>query len=82
MAAEIEWQGIVAEDDAGQRLDQFLAEPLGSRARAARLIAAGLVTVSGRAVQKRHLVTSGEEVVVTAERLGRAPLPALHLHSE
>src|ERR1700727_73622 len=74
MAAEIEWQGTVAQDDAGQRLDQFLAAPLGSRARAARLIAAGLVAVSGRAVQKRHLVTSGEEVVVTAERLGRAPV--------
>jgi 23S rRNA pseudouridine1911/1915/1917 synthase len=74
MPAEIEWQGTVAEDDAGQRLDQFLAEPLGSRARAARLIGAGLVAVSGRAVQKRHLVTAGEQVVVTAERLGREPV--------
>jgi 23S rRNA pseudouridine1911/1915/1917 synthase len=74
MPAEIEWKGTVAEDDAGQRLDQFLAEPLGSRARAARLIAAGLVAVSGRPVQKRHLVRSGEQVVVTAERFGRAPV--------
>jgi len=74
MAAEIEWEGSVAPADTGQRLDQFLAQPLGSRARAARLIAAGLVSVSGRAVRKRHLVAGGERVVVTAERLGRVPV--------
>jgi 23S rRNA pseudouridine1911/1915/1917 synthase len=74
MAAEIEWQGTVAEDDAGQRLDQFLAQPLGSRARAARFIASGLVAVSGRAVQKRYLVATGDQVVVDAERLGRTPV--------
>ena len=61
-------------EDAGQRLDQFLAEPLGSRARAARLIEAGLVEVDGRAVQKRHMVAAGERVVVAAETLGRAPV--------
>ena len=48
---------IVVDDDAAdQRLDQFLAGPLGSRARAARMIAAGLVRVDGRRVLKRHAV--------------------------
>jgi 23S rRNA pseudouridine1911/1915/1917 synthase len=72
--AELEWQGTVAAADAGLRLDQFLADPLGSRARAARLISSGLVEVDGRSVQKRHLVTSGEQVIVKQERLGRAPV--------
>jgi 23S rRNA pseudouridine1911/1915/1917 synthase len=71
--AEIEWEGTVGGDDAGQRLDQFLAEPLGSRARAARLIGAGLVRLDGRTVQKRRLVNAGERVVVTAETLGQMP---------
>ena len=71
--AEIEWEGTVGADDAGQRLDQFLAERLGSRARAARLIGAGLVRVDGRPVQKRRLVHAGEQVVVTAEALGEVP---------
>ncbi|MCL2418040.1 MAG: RluA family pseudouridine synthase, partial [Conexibacteraceae bacterium] len=67
---ELEWEGTVGPDDAGLRLDQFLAEPLGSRARAARLISAGLVEVDGRAVQKRHLVSAGEHIVVTGEDAG------------
>jgi 23S rRNA pseudouridine1911/1915/1917 synthase len=54
----------VGPDDVGRRLDQFLAEPLGSRAQAARLISEGAVTVDGRAVQKRHLVSPGEEIIV------------------
>ena len=52
------------EADAGERLDSFLAEPLGSRARAQRLIEAGAVTVDGAAVPKRHRMTPGEAVVV------------------
>ena len=71
--AEIEWEGTVGGGDAGQRLDQFLAAPLGSRARAARLIGAGLVQLDGRPVQKRRLVHAGEQVVVTAETLGQMP---------
>ncbi len=71
--AEIEWEGTVGGDAAGQRLDQFLAEPLGSRARAARLIGAGLVRLDGRTVQKRRLVNAGEQVVVTAETLEVVP---------
>ena len=49
MGLEIEWEGTVGPDAAGQRLDQFLAEPLGSRARAARLIESGLVELDGHA---------------------------------
>jgi 23S rRNA pseudouridine1911/1915/1917 synthase len=50
--------------DAGERLDAFLAKPLGSRARAQRLIEAGAVLVDGAAVPKRHRVAAGEVVVV------------------
>jgi 23S rRNA pseudouridine1911/1915/1917 synthase len=62
------------EADAGERLDSFLAGPLGSRARAQRLIEAGAVTVDGAAVPKRHRMTSGEVVVVDedADRLPEA----------
>jgi 23S rRNA pseudouridine1911/1915/1917 synthase len=52
------------EADAGERLDAFLAAPLGSRARAQRLIEAGAVLVDGVAVPKRHRVATGEVVVV------------------
>jgi 23S rRNA pseudouridine1911/1915/1917 synthase len=73
---EIEWQGAVGEDDAGLRLDQFLGEHVGSRARAARLIEAGLVEVDGRAVQKRYAVAGGELVVVVREQIAATePLP-------
>jgi 23S rRNA pseudouridine1911/1915/1917 synthase len=50
---------------AGARLDRFLGEPLGSRARAQALIEAGAVTVDGRAVAKRHVLAAGETVLVT-----------------
>ncbi len=53
----------------GERLDAVLAEPLGSRTRAARLIAAGSVTVDGATVAKRHLVREGEEIAVDAEAI-------------
>jgi 23S rRNA pseudouridine1911/1915/1917 synthase len=52
----------VSGDDAGQRLDALLAEPLGSRSRAARLIDAGAVTVGGRVRAKRHVVAEGDVV--------------------
>ena len=71
---EPEWEGSVPPEAAGLRLDQFLAEPLGSRARAARLIAAGLVRVEGRSVPKRHHVAAGERVIVQAEALSPAPV--------
>jgi 23S rRNA pseudouridine1911/1915/1917 synthase len=49
------------------RLDRFLSEPLGSRARAQALIDAGKVRVDGRARPKRHAVRAGETIVVDAE---------------
>ncbi len=55
---------VVDAEQQGMRLDQLLGPALGSRARAARLIGAGRVTVDGRVVQKRHLVSAGERVVV------------------
>src|SRR3954469_23172532 len=49
---------------AGARLDAFLAGPLGSRARAQRLIEDGAVRVDGAVVPKRHRVSAGETVTV------------------
>jgi 23S rRNA pseudouridine1911/1915/1917 synthase len=51
-------------EDEGTRLDAFLAGPLGSRARAQRLIEAGAVLVEGRPAPKRHLMAAGERVTV------------------
>jgi len=60
---------------AGARLDQYLAGPLGSRARAQRLIDAGCVRVDGAVVPKRHRVAAGELVEV-APAPAPAPAPA------
>ena len=63
-------------DDEGTRLDAFLAGPLGSRARAQRLIAAGAVLVDGETAPKRHLVTAGQLVTVDEpEEAPAADLP-------
>jgi 23S rRNA pseudouridine1911/1915/1917 synthase len=53
---------------AGVRLDRFLSEPLGSRARAQVAIDTGLVTVDGRLRPKRYSVRAGERVVVLPAR--------------
>jgi 23S rRNA pseudouridine1911/1915/1917 synthase len=50
--------------DAGERLDRLLAGPLGSRARAQRLIEVGAVSVDGRDRSKHHRVVAGERIVV------------------
>jgi 23S rRNA pseudouridine1911/1915/1917 synthase len=63
----------IGEDEAGRRLDHVLAEPLGSRSRAQRLIDAGLVTVDGQARPKRHVVSAGEVVEVRDEARDTAP---------
>lgn len=63
MAAELEIP--VPEDASGVRLDRFLAEPLGSRARAQALIDSGRVRVDGRPRPKRHLVQAGERIAVS-----------------
>ncbi|HEY8584865.1 MAG TPA: RluA family pseudouridine synthase [Capillimicrobium sp.] len=62
----------VPDEAAGQRLDHLLAEPLGSRSRAQRLIDAGRVTVNGEARPKRHLLAPGDVVEVADD----APPPA------
>ncbi len=54
----------VPPEAAGERLDAFLAVPLGSRSRAQRLLDEGRVTVDGAARPKRHLVRAGAVVVV------------------
>ncbi|HEV3002519.1 MAG TPA: RluA family pseudouridine synthase [Solirubrobacteraceae bacterium] len=48
----------------GERLDALLAETLGSRSRAARLIDEGRVTVDGAVRPKRHRVSPGELIEV------------------
>src|SRR5689334_10082805 len=63
----------VGPEDAGARLDAFLAAPLGSRARAQRLIDEGAVRVDGAAVPKRHRVGAGE--TVTVDEPAAAPAP-------
>src|ERR1019366_5240368 len=59
----------VSSEQAGTRLDQFLAAPLGSRAHAQSLIDAQRVRVDGRPRPKRHLVRTGELVEVEEEQL-------------
>jgi 23S rRNA pseudouridine1911/1915/1917 synthase len=56
----------------GERLDQLLAGPLGSRSAAQRLIDAGLVTVDGEPRPKRHRVAAGERVEVAPEPAAEA----------
>jgi 23S rRNA pseudouridine1911/1915/1917 synthase len=51
-------------EDAGARLDAFLAGPVGSRAQAQRLIEDGAVRVDGAVVPKRHRIGAGETVTV------------------
>jgi 23S rRNA pseudouridine1911/1915/1917 synthase len=64
--SEPELSLTVGDDDAGTRLDRFLAQPLGSRSRAVGLIDAGRVTVDGAARQKRYVLEVGSVVVVAA----------------
>lgn len=52
----------VAEGDAGERLDRFLAGSFGSRAAAQKAIDAGLVQVDGEQRPKRWTVSAGEVV--------------------
>jgi 23S rRNA pseudouridine1911/1915/1917 synthase len=54
----------VGSDEAGQRLDALLAESLGSRSRAARLIDEGRVLVGGEVRPKRYRVEEGDVIEV------------------
>ncbi len=49
----------------GERLDTFLADHVGSRSTAAKLIAEGSVSVDGRPRLKRHTVSAGQTVTVS-----------------
>ena len=60
----------VPAEAAGERLDAFLAGPLGSRSQAARLIEAGLVLVDGTAARKGQRLRGGEDVAVLGEERG------------
>jgi 23S rRNA pseudouridine1911/1915/1917 synthase len=62
-----------APEAAGERLDAFLAGPLGSRARAQRLIEDGRVLVDGSARQKRHKLAGGEVITVEEQTPPAAP---------
>jgi 23S rRNA pseudouridine1911/1915/1917 synthase len=52
----------VPESSSGERLDRFVAELVGSRGAAERLIASGGVLVDGSAQAKSHRLSGGEEV--------------------
>jgi 23S rRNA pseudouridine1911/1915/1917 synthase len=58
----------VSPDQAGTRLDRFLADQAGSRAAAQGLIEAGQVRVNGMLRPKRHLLHAGD--VVQADGVG------------
>jgi 23S rRNA pseudouridine1911/1915/1917 synthase len=60
---------------AGERLDAFLAGPLGSRSQAARLIDAGGVRVDGVVRAKGHRVAEGERVEVDEPAPPEPPPP-------
>jgi 23S rRNA pseudouridine1911/1915/1917 synthase len=60
-------------DAAGQRLDAFLAAPVGSRSQAARLIEGGLVRVDGEAARKGVRVRGGERLMVLDEQRAADP---------
>jgi 23S rRNA pseudouridine1911/1915/1917 synthase len=66
----------VSEEDAGQRLDRFLAKRLSrlSRTRIQELIAQGRVLAAGAAARASHRVSEGESVQI--EIAERAPLAA------
>jgi 23S rRNA pseudouridine1911/1915/1917 synthase len=61
---------------AGTRLDVFLAEHVGSRSRAQRLIEAGRVRVDGAPVPKRRTLAGGELVEVDEDASPAAAPPA------
>jgi 23S rRNA pseudouridine1911/1915/1917 synthase len=67
---------LVPPDAAGQRLDRYLAEHIGSRAQAARWIGLGAVILDGAPAQKSHILLGGERIEL------EAPVPAQELVEE
>jgi len=64
---------LVPREAAGERLDQFLAARLGSRARAQRWIEEGMVTRGGIPARKNDRVRGGETIEVREPPLATAP---------
>jgi len=62
-----------APEDAGSRIDAFLAAPLGSRSRAQRLLEAGAVTVDGRTVVKSAKLAGDETIAIDESLEAEAP---------
>ena len=60
-------------ESAGSRIDVIVGAIAGSRTRAQRWIAGGLVTVDGEQVAKRHVVAAGETVRITEPEEPAAP---------
>jgi 23S rRNA pseudouridine1911/1915/1917 synthase len=58
---------LVPPEAAGERLDQFLAAAIGSRAQAQRRIDAGAVSVDGEPARKNARLRGGEAIVVAGE---------------
>jgi 23S rRNA pseudouridine1911/1915/1917 synthase len=75
MSTETRIELRVSEQAAGMRLDRFLAEPLGSRARAQTLIDAGRVRVDGELRPKRHLVAAEETIEIDDAALESGLVP-------
>jgi 23S rRNA pseudouridine1911/1915/1917 synthase len=59
----------VPPEAAGERLDSFLANALGSRSQAQRRIDAGAVSVDGRPARKNDRLRGGESIAVAAEAI-------------
>ena len=76
MAARITHHLTVAEGDAGQRVDRYLAARLPelSRTRIQELIDAGLVLVTGKVTKGAYKLRVGEEIVIEARE--RPPMQA------
>ncbi len=66
----------VPPEAAGERLDQYLAVHVGSRAQAQRRIEAGAVTLDGVAARKNDRLRGGETVVIAAAPAAPAPAPS------
>jgi len=65
---------LIEAESAGERLDILLAETLGSRSRAQRMIVEGRVLVDGATVRKNYRVAGGETVAIDeAPQASEAP---------
>ncbi len=75
---------VIPEDLAGQRLDKYLVEALGTLSRSAvqKLITAGEVTVNGEVERASYLVAAGDSVSVALpepEEASRAQPPVINV---